>query len=339
VPRPASATYDPGVGDYRTRAVTRDDASAVNSLLAAAEAVEHTGEHYTVDDVVEELGNPMIDLARDWVVVEHEGRVVAHGVLTPRAPFDGALKVEVGGTVHPDHRGRGIGSRLVPAMLDRAHAYVRERGADLSPVITAHAPSENTDLADILGRHGLEPHRWSFLMQCELSGLPAADAGLPDGYVVETWEGADQDELRRAHNAAFVDHPGFVPWSPELWTQWVSGTRNSRPALSLVARDAAGRVAAYVQLSEFDAVELATGIREAYVHKVGTLRAHRRRGLAGALLRSALRRCREEGYAVATLDVDSENPTGALGLYESVGFRTIQRWTDYWKPVPLPTDH
>ena len=97
-------------------------------------------------------------------------------------------------------------------------------------------------------------------------------------------------------------------------------TRNSRPALSLVARDEDGRVAAYVQTSEFDAFFEATGVREAYVNKVGTVPDHRRRGLAAALLRLAVRSYRDAGYGRASLDVDSENPTGALGLYESIGF-------------------
>ncbi len=135
--------------------------------------------------------------------------------------------------------------------------------------------------------------------------------------------------MRRAHNEAFADHPGFVPWSTELWTQWVAQTRNSRPALSLVARDGDGRVAAYVQSSEFEAVFEATGVREAYVNKLGTVPDHRRRGLAGALLRIVVRRYRDEGFARAALDVDSENPTGALGLYQSVGFEVQQRWSNY----------
>ena len=70
-------------------------------------------------------------------------------------------------------------------------------------------------------------------------------------------------------------------------------------------------------------------MREAYVAKVGTLDAHRRRGLAGVLLQIALERYRDAGYDRAALDVDSENPTGALGVYERAGFRTTKRWTTY----------
>jgi mycothiol synthase len=328
VPREVLAPYDPGVPDLRTRPATRDDAEAINSLMAAAEEVDRTGEHYKVEDVIEELDNPMIELARDWVVIEQDGRIVAHAQLTPRAPHAGSLKVEIGGTVHPDHRGHGLGSQLVPAMIDRAHEYVRERG-DLRAVVVAMAPSQDTRLADIFARHGMHPHRYNFLMVCDPSRVEGSSNGLPHGYALSTWEGVDQDEMRLAHNEAFVDHPGFVPWSRELWSQWVAETRNSRPALSLVARDGGGRVAAYVQTSEFDAYFEATGVREAYVNKVGTVPAHRRRGLAGALLRVAVRLYRDAGFRRASLDVDSENPTGALGLYESIGFATEQRWASY----------
>jgi mycothiol synthase len=38
---------------------------------------------------------------------------------------------------------------------------------------------------------------------------------------------------------------------------------------------------------------------------------------------------RAAGYDEASLDVDSENPTGALGIYRRTGFEVESRWTDY----------
>ena len=32
------------------------------------------------------------------------------------------------------------------------------------------------------------------------------------------------------------------------------------------------------------------------------------------------------------LGVDAENPNGALGLYEGLGFEVDQRWTTYRRP-------
>ncbi len=114
-----------------------------------------------------------------------------------------------------------------------------------------------------------------------------------------------------------------------MWAQWVTQSRNTRAALSLLLRDREGSIAAYVQTSEYDAVAQATGIREAYIAKVGTLAEHRRRGLATALLHEAMDRYAEQGFDRAALDVDSENPSGALGVYERAGFRTRMRWTEY----------
>ncbi len=310
--------------------MTREDVVAVNDLLAAAEAVDHTEEHYNVDDVLEEFENPMIEPARDWLVVVLDGAVVAHSRLMPRAPAEGALSVSVDGTVHPAFRRRGIGARLVPVLVARAGDYVRERGEDLRPVITGSAPSDNTDLASIFDKSGLRPERWSFVMLADLKDGPDEPApDLAPEYALHTWEGIDSDEIREAHNQAFVGHYGFTPWSAQMWAQWVDGSRALRPSLSLLARDREGAIAAYIQTSEYDAVAEATGIREAYVAKVGTSPQHRRRGLAGVLVRIVLERYREEGFDRAALDVDSENPTGALGIYERAGFRTEMRCTSY----------
>ena len=34
---------------------------------------------------------------------------------------------------------------------------------------------------------------------------------MPDGYTLATWEGVDHEEMRAAHNRAFVGHYGFTP--------------------------------------------------------------------------------------------------------------------------------
>jgi ribosomal protein S18 acetylase RimI-like enzyme len=307
-----------------------DDAACVNELLAAAEAVDHTEEHYSLADVVEELENPMVSLERDWLVVEHAGRVVAHSRLMPRAADSGSLKVQVDGTVHPDHRRQGIGSQLIPRIVARARDFVHEHGADLRPVITADAAEDNRGLTLLLEREGMHVHRWSFVMQADLLA-PVTMEGrlLPEGYELSTWDDADHHEVRAAHNAAFADHPGYTPWSAEMWTQWVEGSRNFRPALSLLVRDAGGDIAAYLQTCEYDAVQEAIGVREAYVAKVGTVGPHRHRGIAGAMLWHALHTYRDAGFERAQLDVDSQNPTGALGIYQRAGFRATQTWATY----------
>jgi mycothiol synthase len=45
--------------------------------------------------------------------------------------------------------------------------------------------------------------------------------------------------------------------------------------------------------------------------------------------------CRAAGYDEAALAVDSENPTGALGVYRRVGFAVESRWTNYAMTVDV----
>jgi ribosomal protein S18 acetylase RimI-like enzyme len=43
----------------------------------------------------------------------------------------------------------------------------------------------------------------------------------------------------------------------------------------------------------------------------------------------------EAGLDAATLSVDTANPTGAVGIYERLGFRPIRRTVRLQRPYPL----
>jgi len=51
------------------------------------------------------------------------------------------------------------------------------------------------------------------------------------------------------------------------------------------------------------------------------------------LIARSLARFRDAGLEDAMLGVDSDNPQGALGLYESIGFTVDQRSTSYRRPL------
>jgi ribosomal protein S18 acetylase RimI-like enzyme len=93
------------------------------------------------------------------------------------------------------------------------------------------------------------------------------------------------------------------------------------------------QVAGFLLTKEFEADTTATGIREAYVDTIGTRAAWRGRGIATALLVHALTHYPQHGYRRASLDVDADNPSGALGLYQRHGFEVTQRRTVYAKPI------
>jgi mycothiol synthase len=74
-------------------------------------------------------------------------------------------------------------------------------------------------------------------------------------------------------------------------------------------------------------------VKRAWLESVFTRRPWRRRGLARALIGATLVELRERGIEEAMLGVDAENPTGALALYEGLGFEIKVRSRRYRKPL------
>jgi ribosomal protein S18 acetylase RimI-like enzyme len=101
----------------------------------------------------------------------------------------------------------------------------------------------------------------------------------------------------------------------------------------VAALTAEGSVAGYVMSYESPADTARRGVRDLYIGTVGTLPAHRGRGIAGALLAHVLQGAPAQGYATASLTVDAENPTGALGVYDRAGFRLHRREVTYLRPA------
>ena len=82
----------------------------------------------------------------------------------------------------------------------------------------------------------------------------------------------------------------------------------------------------------------ALGLQRGWLGGVFTRRAWRRRGLATALIAESLRLLRDRGMTSAGLGVDADNPSGALGLYEGLGFAVDSRSTAWRRPFSWTTD-
>src|SRR5215210_765776 len=96
-----------------------DDAAEVFELYAASERLVQGEPDVQLDDIVAEWARPSFDLAADAIVVVEGDRIVAEGEL-----FKGR-RAEA--TVHPDARGRGIGTALLRWTQQRG----REVGSSL----------------------------------------------------------------------------------------------------------------------------------------------------------------------------------------------------------------
>ena len=105
--------------ELTTRPVSTDDAQAVVDILAAIEQVEPADENWGVDDVLEQMQSPGVDLARHSIGVFDEDRLVAFGVLMYSPPTD-AFRGYLFGGVHPEFGHRRIGTAIVEALAATA---------------------------------------------------------------------------------------------------------------------------------------------------------------------------------------------------------------------------
>lgn len=308
------------------RPVIADDADVVAALMARIADDHPTGFELAASEVRE--------LLADYPGVAVEGRwdgddLVAYTAILPRAPHDGSQHFLLFGDVDPGRLGEGHGT----AMLGRAIEATRAMHAAVAPTtrlrLQTRALAGREDQARLLAAHGLGVDRHNFLMFSDLTALPVPV--LPDDLVLDTFDPATAGELREAHNQAFRDYPNGTAVDETTWNGFMVHAAHTRHDQSFVLRDPAedGRVAAYVFVHEYERAPSGEQGREAYVAYVGTLPAHRGRGLATHLLAHTLHACRRAGFDTSSLDVDTQNPSGALAIYERAGYGVRYRQDNY----------
>ena len=172
----------------------------------------------------------------------------------------------------------------------------------------------------------------AFQMVRDLSE-PIADAALPDGLEIRPVDPADHRRIWDADTEAFRDHWNTGERTESDYESWFA-TPELDTGLWRVAWDGdevAGSVMSFIWASENEALGLSRG----WLEHVSVRRPWRNRGLASALIADSLRALREAGLAEAALGVDAENLSGALRVYEALGFRRSRTGVSYRKDFTI----
>ncbi|NEA35632.1 GNAT family N-acetyltransferase [Streptomyces sp. SID13031] len=314
------------------RPIEKTDASEWAALLNDVQVADQNGENYEAEDLVEELSDPKVNAERDTVGLWIDGVMVAYGVVYWRKNLVDVDRLNTDSAVRATWRRRGLGRALLTWMISRAHELHEEHHPDVADAeLNVNAISTNLGAAALFTGLGFEECRYSFTLQ-RLFDTPIPAVGLPDGLRLVSFEPAYDEALRLTHNEVFLDHWGSTPKDEETWKVWFTGSRAFRAGLAFLVLDGE-QIVAYAIGYEYEADTAVTGIREVYVGQVGTVRSHRGRGLAAVALSALMTQAAETGFKRASLGVDTQNPTGALSLYERLGFQQHTKWTTYRLPL------
>ena len=314
------------------RPLRADDVASVAALLAASERVDDTGEYPDADDLAEWWTGWSADLARDGVAVcDPAGLVVGYATVLASPTIRECFDVFLEGRVRPDHRGRGVGRALLGWQIERGTAAHVERHPEAPGRLKVGVPEAMPSLQALVDGAGLSPERWYRAMERPLTDLPPA-AEVPGLELVPFTPDRD-DEVRRAHNASFTEHHGSSERDPATWRSLFTGQRAFRPDLSVLAVED-GAVVGYALAYVFEADTRATGKRQLHLGQIGVLPRARGRGVATAVIAAALRAGAGNDCVTSGLDVDSGNVTGALRLYEALGFSTTRTSVSWELALP-----
>lgn len=288
----------------------------VLTVLQAADVAVYGATDWTETELRDEWDE--LDLEQDAWLVELDGRLagVAHLV----ARVGGRFIAD--GYVHPELRGRGVGNRVL--------GLIEERVLELEPdwpeserivLESAHLVGDATAVT-LHETRGYAFVRRFFRMVIDVTGAlpePAWPAGVePRPFDVER----DARRLHAAHEESFASEWGFVSRPFEEWRKRVLDAPRFDPTLVVAAWEGDELAGLSIGLPK-------TMGDWGWIRNLGVREPWRRQGLGLALLHESFRRFRETGETTVALGVDSENPTGALHLYEHAGMRVLWE-ADVW---------
>jgi len=276
--------------------------------MAEIDEVDRLGKAISVEHVKERLGQPGYHPGEDLFFAEMDGLLVGY--------VDMVRELEIGrvisdGAVHPAHRGRGLGSRLLEIAVDQS----RKLGAEVVqiPIVQRMAASRS-----FVENKGFVPVRRHWQMSLTQYGGGALQ--VAHGFELRHFFPGDEEGLCALQNLAFAGSWGFRPNTVEEIRYLVNTSCCHPQGIPLITEGQ--RMVAYCWTMD-DPIEKEKGC----IRMMGVDPVYRGRGLGRAILVAGIEYLVKRGMREIELLVDSRN-AAAKRLYQSVGFK--RKGTTLW---------
>lgn len=284
--------------DLDERYATMEDLDAFIELFATSDRNDIGEQFLTRDDIEPSWQAPGFDLERHTRLMFLDRALVAAGMVIDRKAW---------GTVHPDFRGRGIGTRLIEWT---------ERSATSDRIGQSVVETLEDARALFIGR-GYESLYTSWVLRYDADhNVP--DFPPPDGIVIRPVQASEERAAYQVIEDAFNEWPHRTPMTFEEWRADTVGRNDFDPSLLRVAVDGDHIVGSIFGIHYPE---------EGWVDELAVVRQHRRRGIARALLSSIFGEFRSRGQGLVGLNTDSR--TGALDVYLGLGMELKVTFVHY----------
>lgn len=308
-------------------------------IINASKALDNIERSDTLEDIklnYEHLHNS--DPYKDMLFAEVNDQVIAYSRVEWNISSDGEWLGFHLCFLHRDWRRKGIGRIMLRYNEDRLQ-HIAEDLLETGEILASTPCYYEVFTSDsevgkeaLMLSEGYQAVRYAFSMKRSL--LESVEVTpMPDGLEIRPSLPKHYRQIWDASQEAFRDHWGHVPEPEEDYQRWLKEPIFN-PKIWKVAWDGdqvAGMVLNFVDEKENREYSRKRG----YTEGISVRRPWRKRGLARALLTRSLKMFKDMGMTEAALGVDTQNLSGALRLYESVGFRPYKRHTTYRKPLKI----
>ncbi|MEB3282306.1 MAG: N-acetyltransferase [Lyngbya sp.] len=310
------------------RPCTDSDLGAIVELFNACEKVDQTGIWETVERLEQALNTPSFNRAKNLRLWENsEGELVGYGSVwidPSQTGIDGFLDFRV----HPTVRNQGLEEEIITWGEKRLKEATKDGNGNVK--LYSGVCSDRGDVITILQNLGFIAVRYFFRMRRSLA-KPIDEPKFPEGFKLRIVEPEkDATQWVEMYNQTFIDHWNHHDYTVEEYLHSIKHPEYNRE-LDLIAIAPDGTFAAFCESHIYPEDNKRNTRNEGWIIGLGTRREFRQLGLGRAMLLSGMQCLKAKGMDTAILIVDAENPSGALRLYESVGFEKVLTNISYVK--------
>lgn len=317
---------------FLIRAFRPADFDDVLAAIQAADQADGKRETMRAADLRVAMNDPAWRQEETFVAETPDQRIAGYATGFLRRGPEGLLYL-TDGVVHPAWRRQGAGLALLTRQWERAQKLALANEQPLT--LGGRAFSTQTGALALLERFGLTRVRYFCEMRRSLAE-PIPALIVPAGLTLRTLRAGDDDlTVLHAMNEAFADHWNHVESSLAEYQHRLTNGRTT-PEASFVAWDG-DEVAGGVLNDLGPDAGVRRGQNHGWVSILFVRRPWRHHGLGRALLTASLQAAAQRGFAGAGLNVDADNLTGAVRLYEEIGFRTVATRLAFQKRCDWPT--
>ena len=315
---------------FQLRQATRSDLPEIAALLSEGLSFDGLVFVQTAEELAEEFDGTYCSLNHDVIVAIYESSIIGVGY-TIFLPSE--IKEErcyIFGTTKPEFRGNGVGTAVMQWASEHGESLLRSTNRTIPKYLRSDMSATNSSAGSLFQSFNMSPVRWNDDLIIDLADSP--EVFTASEYSIVAWDSSRDEEARVVKNLAFMDHWGSTPTSKDGWEQLVHGS-TARLDQSFFALDSNHNIVGLLLSHRYESDDEALGKRIGWIDKLATLAEHRKQSIGKSLITHALAAYQRDGLTHAALDVDTENPTGAYGLYTAVGFSTFRGSVTYERIV------